>query len=87
MPIATKMTRQDTNTNHETYLERRTVPREVWSDSWPDCCHSEEDSASLEAAARLNTPGIVFGEIGRVLGVVFVAILLIDLGLGVFHIH
>ena len=87
MPIAITMAHQDTSADHEMHLERRTVPREVRSDCWPDCCPSEEDAESLEAAARLNTPSIVLGDIGKVLGVVVVAIFLIDLGLYALHIH
>ena len=42
---------------------------------------------TVQAAARLNTPSIVLGDIGKVLGVVVVAIFLIDLGLYALHIH
>jgi hypothetical protein len=73
--------------NAATRSSNRERPGDVRSDCWPDSCCGEEDSFCLEAAARLNTPGIVFGEVGRVLGVVVIGIIVIDLGLKALNIQ
>jgi hypothetical protein len=73
--------------NAATRSKNREQAGDVWSDCWPDGCCGEEDPERLEAAARLNTPGSVFGEVGRVLGVVVIGIIVIDLGLNALNIQ
>ncbi len=73
--------------NLPTYSMNHEWAGEVWSDCWPDSCCGEEKVEHLEAAARLNTPGIVFGQMGRVLGVVAISIIFIELGLKALNIQ
>ena len=55
------------------------------SDCWPDWADAG-DPALAEESARKNAPGIVFGEIGRVLLVILAVIAVIQITLDMLRI-
>jgi hypothetical protein len=70
---------------------QKTVPKrpadQRETDYWPEWAASVEDDATLNIVAQKNAPRIVFGEAARVLSVILIAIAVINVALGAFHIH
>ena len=56
-------------------------------DCWPDWPRDAEEPAVIEAAARQNTPAIVFGDMVRLLGMTFAIVTIIGLSLRAFHLY
>jgi hypothetical protein len=57
------------------------------SDYWPEWTASVEDDATLNIMAQKNAPRIILGEAARMLAVMLVAVAVINVALGAFHIH
>ena len=84
MPAADAMSHREFDDALEATPE---FPRHRESDCWPDWPSDADEPAVIEAAARQNTPAIVFGDMVRLLGLTFAIMAVMDLSLRAFHLY